>query len=133
MRRDTNDISHRIIWNKHNPYDRIEKGQYKDVIHHKDGNYENNDISNLQKMTHGEHVSLHNKGNNYFLGKKHSEETKRKIREANEGKLFGNKYALGNKSMTGKKHMEETKKKISLAIKKMVRGSDGKYYKRAEV
>lgn len=32
-----------------------------EVVHHVDGNKANNDISNLQLMSHGEHTSLHNK------------------------------------------------------------------------
>ena len=31
------------------------------IVHHKDGNYKNNDINNLQIMTQNEHVALHNK------------------------------------------------------------------------
>lgn len=31
------------------------------VVHHKDGNHNNDDISNLEVMTIGEHASLHNK------------------------------------------------------------------------
>lgn len=30
------------------------------VVHHKDGNHDNNDISNLEILTRGEHTSLHN-------------------------------------------------------------------------
>ena len=30
-------------------------------VHHKDGNHNNNDINNLQVLTKGEHVSIHNK------------------------------------------------------------------------
>jgi hypothetical protein len=31
------------------------------VVHHKDGNHNNNDISNLEILTRGEHTSIHNK------------------------------------------------------------------------
>jgi len=31
------------------------------VVHHKDGDYTNNDISNLEIMTQSKHVALHNK------------------------------------------------------------------------
>ncbi len=31
------------------------------IVHHIDGNWKNNDISNLQIMTQSEHVALHNK------------------------------------------------------------------------
>ena len=45
---------------------------------------------------------------NHFFGKHHSEESKKKMSEANKG----NKYRLG------KKHSEETKRKISEARKR---------------
>lgn len=35
----------------------------KYVVHHKDGNHNNNDISNLEIMTRGEHTSHHNRIN----------------------------------------------------------------------
>ena len=41
-----------------------------EVVHHKDGNKENNIISNLQLMTFGEHISLHSKGKRYKNGKR---------------------------------------------------------------
>ena len=31
------------------------------VVHHKDGNHDNNDISNLEILKRGEHTSIHNK------------------------------------------------------------------------
>lgn len=33
------------------------------VVHHKDGNHDNNDISNLEVLTRGEHSSIHNASN----------------------------------------------------------------------
>jgi hypothetical protein len=33
-----------------------------EVVHHVDGDSQNNDISNLRLMSHEEHSSLHNKG-----------------------------------------------------------------------
>lgn len=47
---------HRYIWEYHNG--KIPKNM---VIHHKDFNKENNDISNLQLMTEFDHKSLHGK------------------------------------------------------------------------
>ena len=63
-------------------------------IHHLDENKMNNSLSNLVYLTHSEHSKIHNK-----IGKKLSEETKRKLSEA-------------------KKNMsEETKRKMSEAHK----------------
>lgn len=70
-------------------------GYKKDYdIHHIDENKMNNSLSNLVYLTHSEHSKIHNK-----IGKKLSEETKRKLSEA-------------------KKNMsEETKRKMSEAKK----------------
>lgn len=64
-----------------------------------------------------------------MLGKKHTEETKKKISESGrgnknaEGKTPWNKGKKGGSSwMKGKKHTEETKKKISEALKKKHKG-----------
>lgn len=83
-------------------------------------------------LTKSEHQKLHNKeGNNPFYGKTHSEETKKKMREAKKGErnpFYGkslskehrkkiseaNKVKMtGEKNpMYGRKHSEETKKKM---------------------
>lgn len=61
------------------------------VIHHKDFDKSNNDIDNLEMLTDKEHRIIHSdhlpKGpgfgeNNHFFGKKHTEESRRKISEA---------------------------------------------------
>ena len=71
------------------------------------------------------------KGNKNSTGAVRSEETRRKLREANIGKSSGNKgnvysektkqrmseLKIGNKNMLGKKHTKETKAKISNANK----------------
>jgi hypothetical protein len=49
------------------------------VIHHKDGNHFNNKISNLQKLTKGEHFSLHN------IDKVRSPETREKMGKSKRG------------------------------------------------
>ncbi|MCK9596726.1 HNH endonuclease [Candidatus Pacearchaeota archaeon] len=49
-------LMHRLVWGE--AYGEIPKGC---VIHHKDGNSKNNDLTNLQMMTVGEHFSYHNK------------------------------------------------------------------------
>ena len=58
------------------------------------------------------------KGNKYHLGKKHSEESKKKMSEAKKG----NKYNLG------KHRSEETKKKLSEALKGKYLGKDNPFY-----
>ena len=75
------------------------------VVHHKDGNNENNTIDNYFLMTRAGHCRLHQKGNQNQLGKKASEETKEKLRIA----------STGNQNMLGKKLSEETKEKIRIA------------------
>ena len=95
------------IWNENNPDNMIKPGD-GNVIHHVDGNYGNNDIYNLKKMTLSNHVKLHrakqigNKAPMY--GKKFTIEHKEKLSKAK----------IGNKnSMYGKKHSKETKRKMS--------------------
>lgn len=56
-----------------------------DAIHHKDGNKLNNQIDNLERMSISEHITHHNMGNQYFLGKKMSKEHKAKISQAKKG------------------------------------------------
>lgn len=127
MKAKTQEISYKI-WNKHNPNDKIEiiigkgHGANKYLIHHKDENRNNNHISNLQKMTKKKHNKIHH------LGKKLSEETKRKIGEKAKGhkRGLGRKLsdkskkkisisAMGNINALGHKHTEETKRKQSKA------------------
>ena len=72
------DLSHEV-WDKHYPNDPILKGE---VIHHKDGDHDNNKKCNLQKMTDSAHKRLH------AIGKMHSEETKIKIRKDKKGKII---------------------------------------------
>ena len=69
--------------------------------------YYNRPSSELIFMKHDEHRSLHKKGNKNMLGKKHSEETLRKISEANKGKQRSeetrNKMSEANKGNTNTK------------------------------
>lgn len=62
-----------------------------------------NDKSGELSIETKEKMSLIQKGNTHWLGKKHSNETKLKMSE----KLIGNKHNLG------KKHSDETKEKMS--------------------
>lgn len=74
-------------------------------IHHKDGNKLNNEINNLELLTHSEHSKIHRADkigeNAPHYGKKHSEEAKIKM----------------SKSQTGRKHTAETRDKISKSHK----------------
>lgn len=78
-------------------------------------------------------VSQRNKGNKIWLGKKHSEQTKKKIAE----KAKGNTRPLGikrseetkikmSKAQKGRKHSEETKKKMSEQRKGRIPWNKGK-------
>ena len=75
------------------------------VVHHKDDDKENNMVENYFLLTNAGHTRWHKKGNQYalgnqnMLGKKHSEETKEKLRIAN----------------IGTEHSEETKEKMRIA------------------
>lgn len=73
---------HRLIWEK--AWGKIPKDW---VIHHLDGNKQNNCLLNLYGMPEHLHLSIHTKGkNNPFYGKVHSEETRKKLSEMNLGR-----------------------------------------------
>ena len=55
-------------------------------------------------------MSVGNVGNKYCVGRKMSDETKRKLREVN----LGNKHAKGNKTWLGRKHSPESIEKMRL-------------------
>ena len=84
------------------------------AVHHKDNNNENNTIDNYFLLTRAGHTRWH------WLGKKHSEEAKEKMRIANIGKNLGKKHSEETKEKLrianiGKKLSEETKEKIRIA------------------
>ena len=56
------------------------------------GLYYKRPASELKFLTKKEHISLHKKGNKYWLGKHHSDEAKKKISEAKKGKYTGEKH-----------------------------------------
>lgn len=64
---------HRYIWEK--VHGKISEGF---VIHHKDGNPQNNKIDNLELMSFSEHSKRHQILNNSFKNKKHSVSYKEK-------------------------------------------------------
>jgi hypothetical protein len=63
-----------------------------EYIHHKDKDWNNNDISNLQIISASEHTKLHNKiDGNHFQGKHHTEEFKKQQSINMKGKYLGMK------------------------------------------
>ena len=73
-------------------------------------------------LTPAEHMRLHNKeltGENHpMYGKKHSEETKKKISEAKKGKKLSEEHRKKiSESQKGHTSTDETKKKISATLK----------------
>lgn len=53
-----------------------------EIVHHLDHNPANNDVSNLVDMKRSEHTAMHNVGNSYHQGHKHSQQTKQKMKQA---------------------------------------------------
>ena len=113
--------------------------------------------SELMFMRHGEHRMLHNIGNTYMKGHKHSEEsrqknslahrgkqlseeTRKKLSEAKRGEknqFFGKHHTEESRHKNslahrGKHHTEETRKKIAEAFTGMLWWNDGVSCKRAK-
>lgn len=87
-----------------------------EVVHHIDEDIHNNDINNLQVMTVSEHRKYHMKGSkNPMYGRKHSDETRKKLSEAakNRAPMAEETKKKISKANTGKKHTDEAKRKIS--------------------
>lgn len=127
-----NKLLHRLIWEEFWGCE-IPKGY---VIHHKNGNIQDNCILNLQLMRYKDHASMHNKGEKHpMYGKTISEEHKKKLSKAHAGKILSDehkkKISESHKGIThteetkrrlseirtGKKHSDETRRKISEAEK----------------
>lgn len=121
-----------LIWNHFNPENIFKPGF---VVHHKDGNPLNDHISNLELMTRSNHMRLHqlgkfvsdetksrlsiaSQGNTNWLGKHHSEESKRKMSEWQKGKklTIEHREKLSN-AHKGKVISDEHRKKISNTLK----------------
>ena len=87
--------------------------------------YYHRPASELIFLTTREHNPLHHKGNKYSLGKHFSEETKKKLSEANKGEknpMYGKHFSEEHKKKLseankGRHHSEESKKKMSEAHK----------------
>ena len=83
------------------------------------GMYYKRPASELIFMKHSEHTSLHDEGENHpMYGKKHSEESKRKMAEVRKGKPKSeeHKKKIGEANK-GKKMSEEARRKMSAAHK----------------
>lgn len=109
-----NYLVHRLVWQVFN-------GEIPDdyVVHHIDGNPQNNHLDNLCLMKSDEHYKYHSSGgNNCFKGKHHTDESKQKLRLAHLGKTLSeeHKRKIANASK-GRCHTDETKQKISIAAK----------------
>ena len=135
----TQQLEHHYIFLKHNPtLKEIPKGY---VVHHIDGNVLNNNINNLSLMKWGEHSRFHfekDKVNRIkkMIGRKFSEESKRKMSFAKKGKKFSKEHIQNlsiahigyvmpqsqkdkiTHKMRIRKLSEEHKRKISEAITK---------------
>lgn len=70
---------HKYVWEKHNGP--VPPGM---VVHHKDGNKLNYDLSNLELMDSTEHHRMHGKENK---GRKLSAETRRRMSESRKGRV----------------------------------------------
>jgi len=68
---------HNYVWNLHNPHNRV-KSSSPNLIHHKDGNKENNSISNLIKTDKRVHDHDHLTQRRKDMPKKFSKETSSK-------------------------------------------------------
>ena len=93
-------------------------------IHHLDENKMNNSLSNLVYLTRSEHAKIHHK-----IGKKLSDETKRKMSEAKKNMSEETKRKISE----AKKNMsEETKRKMSEALKVKIWINNGVISKRVQ-
>ena len=78
------------------------------------GEYYHRPAIELIFLTNYEHMKLHKIGNKNFLGKHHSEKTKKKLSESNIGKHLSDETKKKlSKANIGKHHSDETKKKMS--------------------
>lgn len=87
------------VWNKAHPDDPMPQKGF--VIHHKDGDPDNNEPDNLEKMEKRKHDRLHHIGEN-------------NVAKRSDVRIKMAEKAKGNKSHLGFTHTEETKIKLSI-------------------
>ena len=103
-------------WHCHHKKE-IEEGKTPRQLKH-EGLYYNRPPQEFIFLTKSEHKKLHNIGKKYFLGKHHTEETKRKQSESQKGK----------RNFLGKHHTEEWKMKHSEDMKGEKNPNFGKHF-----
>lgn len=106
------DEAHRV-WAKHNPGKVIPYGW---SLHHIDGNYKNNDISNLTVVTHQEHWELHFQ---MFLDAKRKGDNDNTRQNGQACNFLNNSYQLKEPILSGWTRRHKSKKKQSKAMKKV--------------
>jgi hypothetical protein len=107
--------SHKI-WNENHPDNPIKKGDGY-LIHHKDGDHNNDDPDNHQKMTRGEHQALHATGVIF------TKQRRNKIALSRIGKSSWNKglsketdpRIIYTGGFSGKTHSKKTKLRMTKA------------------
>lgn len=82
-------------------------------IHHIDFNPDNNDITNLELMTHSDHVILHSKGNIYWVGKKHTLETLQKMSNTRKGRPLSEEHKQKLRKPLSEEHKQHMCQKRS--------------------
>lgn len=116
-----NDKDHK--WDCHHRVETIMNCGHKELK--EVGAYYDRPAHDLIFLRSEEHLRLHKSGNKNFLGKKHSEETKRKMSEAMKGErspwlgkhLSEETRRKMSEVHKGKKFSEETRRKMSEARK----------------
>lgn len=68
---------YQYVWNTAHPEDPVQAG---DVIHHRDEDKTNDDLSNLEKTTQSVHAANHGRG------RRHTEESREKMRRAQQAR-----------------------------------------------
>ena len=102
------DIHHRLEIQKDGT--RVSAQELKD-----NGLYYDRPANELVFMRHGEHRSLHNVGNTYMKGHKHSEESRKKNSLAHRGKHPSAETRLKlSEALKGKHPSAETRRKLSV-------------------